>query len=209
MRNATGSGSTGRAGRLPLALPLIVLVVAAAACGGSSGGAGVAQSGNSASAGQANSSHGPAKKDPLAFSRCMREHGITDFPDPSSNGAITIQGGPSGGFDPNSSQFQAAQRACQSLIGGKDTGPLRGQHRDEALRFSRCMRAHGLKDFPDPVSQGNGLRIEAGGDLDPNSPLFQSAQQACQRYLPGHGKGLQRINGPSGGGPNTQGRGTS
>jgi hypothetical protein len=200
MRNGTGTASARRVGRLALLLALIALVVAAAACGGSSGGAGVAQSGSPASASQTSSSHGSTKKGPLAFSQCMRAHGITNFPDPGRNGAIQVQGGPSGGLDPNSSQFQAAQQACQSLIGGKNTGPLRGQHRDEALRFSRCMRAHGIKDFPDPSSQGNGIRIQAGGDLDPNSPLFQSAQQACQKYLPGHGKGLQRINGPSGGG---------
>jgi hypothetical protein len=49
------------------------------------------------------------------------------------------------------------------------------------------MRAHGLKNFPDPTfSQGRAsLRIGRGGQLDPQSPTFQAAQKACQKNLPG------------------------
>ena len=57
----------------------------------------------------------------LAFSACMRSHGITDFPDPtfSGNGArISINGG----LDPQSPRFQAAQTACQNDLPGKGVG---------------------------------------------------------------------------------------
>jgi hypothetical protein len=53
------------------------------------------------------------------------------------------------------------------------------------LAFSACMRAHGIKDFPDP--NGGGIRLSGtpGSDLNPNNPQFQTAQAACQKDLPG------------------------
>jgi hypothetical protein len=58
-----------------------------------------------------------------------------------------------------------------------------------AVSFSECMRAHGVPNFPDPTRNANGgisLALRAGGPggLSPNSPAFQSAQQACQKLLP-------------------------
>jgi hypothetical protein len=46
------------------------------------------------------------------------------------------------------------------------------------------MRAHGIKDFPDPSNGGLKLRAGAGSDLNPDNSQFQSAQQACQGNLP-------------------------
>jgi hypothetical protein len=57
----------------------------------------------------------------------------------------------------------------------------------QALRFSNCMRAHGLSDFPDP-QPGGGLKIAAGSGLNPFSPGFQAAQKACSKYAPGGGR---------------------
>jgi hypothetical protein len=62
------------------------------------------------------------QRDALAFSACMRRHGLQHFPDPTfSNGHISIgiKGGPSGGIDPQSPAFQAAQQACGGLLGMK------------------------------------------------------------------------------------------
>ena len=70
----------------------------------------------------------------LAFSACMREHGI-DMPDPKfENGGATVSlGGPNGDgpqIDPTSQAFKDAEEACKSLMpGGKggpggDTGPV-------------------------------------------------------------------------------------
>jgi hypothetical protein len=61
------------------------------------------------------------------------------------------------------------------------------------------MRAHGIKDFPDP--SGNGalaLKPQPGSDLDPNNPQFRSANKACQSNLPGGGGAPQTS--ASGGG---------
>jgi len=61
----------------------------------------------------------------LAFSQCMRDHGI-DYPDPvfSEDGGVTLIGPDegTGGFDPTDPDFQAAQEACQEIFGG--SGPM-------------------------------------------------------------------------------------
>ena len=117
------------------------------------------------------------------FSSCMRKHGVSNFPDPNSQGVI--QFGSDLGINPNSPTFQSAQSTCQKLLpnGGQPTPQQQAKMQQQLLAFSKCMRAHGIKDFPDP-SDG-GLRIHAGqGDLDPGSGQFQSAQQACQGKLP-------------------------
>jgi hypothetical protein len=128
----------------------------------------------------------------LKYSACMRSHGLPDFPDPNSQGGISISisgavgGGHGSDLDPNSPRFQAAQRACKSLApGGNLTPAQQAQMRASALKMSACMRAHGIADFPDPSAQGGiQLRGGPGSDLDPNSPRFQAAQKAC---MPGGG----------------------
>ncbi len=57
----------------------------------------------------------------LAFSACMRKHGLPDFPDPQflSGGRVALKISAGSGIDPQSEQFQAAQQACQSLLPGK------------------------------------------------------------------------------------------
>lgn len=123
------------------------------------------------------------------FSQCMRSHGVPNFPDPSSNGALSI--GPSSGIDPSSPKFQHAQQTCQRLLpnGGQPSPQQIEKMQKAALAFSACMRKHGLTDFPDPTFSGGGvqlrLRAGSGSDLNPSSPLFQAAQKACQGILPG------------------------
>ena len=117
------------------------------------------------------------------FSSCMRKHGVSNFPDPNSHGVI--QFGSDLGINPKSPTFQSAQSVCQKLLpnGGQPTPQQQAKMQQQLLAFSKCMRAHGIKDFPDPSN--GGLRLHAGqGDLDPGSAQFQSAQQACQGNLP-------------------------
>jgi hypothetical protein len=54
---------------------------------------------------------------------------------------------------------------------------------DPGVQFSQCMRTHGVPNFPDPTSSGN-LNFTPSSGLDTESPAFQSAQQACQRFEP-------------------------
>ena len=47
------------------------------------------------------------------------------------------------------------------------------------LRFSECMRAHGVPGYPDPTfPPGGGIAISFG-NVNPNSPAFQGAAKAC------------------------------
>jgi len=53
------------------------------------------------------------------------------------------------------------------------------------LLFSRCMRSHGVPDFPDPPSaSGGAIRFGVGGaEIDPSAPLFSKAQRICISFL--------------------------
>jgi hypothetical protein len=51
----------------------------------------------------------------LAFSACMRSHGLKDFPDPSSGG-LRIRVQPGSDLDPNNPTFRNAQQACQKYL---------------------------------------------------------------------------------------------
>jgi len=52
----------------------------------------------------------------LKYARCMRAHGLSKFPDPTSSG-LTLSG-----VDPNSPRFQAAQKVCRSLLLNRGKG---------------------------------------------------------------------------------------
>ena len=54
------------------------------------------------------------------------------------------------------------------------------------IKFSDCMRSHGVPNFPDPGA-GGGIQINAGSGIDPQSPAFQAAQNACMKLMPGGG----------------------
>lgn len=131
------------------------------------------------------------------FSACMRKHGATNFPDPNSEGVIQFGSGL--GIDPKSPTFQSAQTACQKLLpnGGQPTPQQQAQMQQQMLALSKCMRAHGIKDFPDPGNGGLQLRGGPGSDLNPDNPQFQAAQKACQGNLPFKGS---RTGGTSAGG---------
>jgi hypothetical protein len=58
----------------------------------------------------------------LQFAQCMRSHGISDFPDPSSGGALVLNPGSSSDLDPSNAQFKAAQTACQKYLPGNGIG---------------------------------------------------------------------------------------
>jgi hypothetical protein len=138
----------------------------------------------------------------LKFSQCMRAHGVSNFPDPNSQG--TIQIGPNSGIDQGSSTFRSAAQACQKLVGGGNgpqlTPAQQAKVRQDALAFSVCMRRHGVSDFPDPNFSGGHVTIHvqaqgSSSDLNPNSPTFQAAQQACQGKLPFKGRGATSSGG--------------
>jgi hypothetical protein len=167
----------------PLACGLL-----AAGCGSSGSGAPPVASISSSPSASATSSGGSARASMLAYARCMRAHGISDFPDPDAHGDLGLNGQPGSDLDPNNARFKAADAACKALRPAPQPPPK--DLRAHTLKYSRCMRAHGISDFPDPKPDGT-LQIQAspGSDLNANNPRFKAANDACKKYLPGGGAG--------------------
>jgi hypothetical protein len=130
----------------------------------------------------------------------MRAHGVTDFPDPSAQGGYNFAGGQGSDLNPNNPTFRAASTACASLSAKGHLSPAqRAQDQAQGLRFSQCMRAHGLTDFPDPSASGGiFIQNQPGSDLDPNNPRFKTAQAAC-RYLSPKAHSQSSTSGATGG----------
>ncbi len=219
----TGPDREQRRRVVPFAAALFGIVFAAAACSSGPSNPGVASSRStptttaSATANGVSSPSSGASRAAaaLAFSHCMRSHGVANFPDPTRGGQIQIQsGGPGGshggpsGLDPNNPTFQSAQTACQHLMPAPSAAQ---QHQafSNALRQSQCMRNHGIKDFPDPQSSNGRISMSISGgassDLDPNNPLFQRAQAVCMPNAPKPPTGASSTGGPGKGGSSSSG----
>jgi hypothetical protein len=151
------------------------LTLAASACGGSSGANG------------SGSTSASSSRDPVAWSACMRSHGVPNFPDPGSTGQIRLDPRKlaESGIDVDSPRFKRAARACLRLQpkGARATARQPTAAQQQAmLRFAQCMRSHGVPNFPDP---------QPGGALDlaqkvaaPNSPQVKATEHTCRNFVP-------------------------
>jgi hypothetical protein len=120
----------------------------------------------------------------------MRSHGDPGQADPTVDvhGVIHISWNPAipGGYNGTNKGGQGNSgpgQYCRTYLNAASTA-LRGKQPakpDEAklVRFSECMRASGIPDFPDPTASG--LSLNRGGDLNPSNPAFQNASRACAR----------------------------
>lgn len=128
----------------------------------------------------------------LAFSHCMRSHGVPTFPDPTTGGVIpkvTL-----GQLGVSTSEFQSAETACQRLLptGADDVFPP-GEVQQlliGMLRFSHCMRAHGVPNWPDPTTDSEGrpvflLSHHGFTRQEARSPRMIGTENQCERTLPG------------------------
>jgi hypothetical protein len=161
-----------------------VLTLTATACGGSpSSGTGGTPSSPSA----------------VAYSACMRSHGVPNFPDPASSGGAVVKADPQQ-LGVSTAQLQAAQRSCQSLIPG--TGDTAEQQQEtqcamagqcspalvqkwmSGLRtLARCLRTHGEPNWPDPVLTSAGLphfNYDQAG-IDHHSSQVLAKVQECMQ----------------------------
>jgi hypothetical protein len=189
-----------------LAAVVTLCALVAAGCGGGSGSPGVASITESTTTATTPASTSKGTNAKQTFSQCMRAHGVPKFPDAQPGGGIAIDAG--SGVDPQSPQFQAAQKACKSLApdGGKPpSAAQQAKMQEQMLKFSSCMRSHGVPKFPDPKFTGNGaqLTLDRRNGIDPNSPIFQAAQKACQKDMPKPKGGgtTNQVGGPGSGGP--------
>jgi hypothetical protein len=171
-----GDASSWRPGAVVAALAVTALL--AAACGGSNAsGAGTFAGGTYAQS--------------LAYAKCMRAHGVPQFPAPDGQGNFNnaeIQA-----LDQNDQpQARNANFACRSLLPNEGTGlsvtqlqTMLQQNLRNAVKAAHCMRAQGIGNFPDPAgsTQGSGVNwrpvMLAGLNLD--TPSYKAAWDACQK----------------------------
>jgi hypothetical protein len=173
--------------RLKLFASICLCAAGIAACGGSS-------NSSSSTTAAASGATGPTAAQIQArvnLAKCLRGHGI-DVPD------VVGSGGPAAraALQQLVAQYglnalvQKAQSYCkENLVTAFPVFSLSAaqlaQRRQQALKFVECLRAHGVSGIPDP--SGTGIAAGLGralSTIDTNSPVFQSAQKACQSLAP-------------------------
>jgi hypothetical protein len=183
-----------------LTTALIAAGVLLTGCGGNSPTGGVASLGTHASKTSTTSStaSGPSEgresspgSQAVAYSACVRAHGVPNFPDPKitthGNGvSMAIGINPSISGNPH---FKSAQQACSKLLpgggpGGGSNHQITPQEQTQYLKAAACIRSHGIPNFPDPTFSGGGVHIAHQG-LNESSPAFKAAVQACESLIPG------------------------
>jgi hypothetical protein len=166
----------------PLALTAAVAVAAlgllVAGCGGKSSPrvASVASSTTAATANQSGL---------IAYSTCMRAHGVSGFPDPDTTGQIPKTQVIAAAHN-NLARFNSASGACGHLLpangslGQQETPQQQHTRRADGLSFAKCMRSHGVSHFPDPTAQGELTTemVQAQG-IDIHSPTVLRTVQQC------------------------------
>ena len=171
------------------AIATTVLALLAVACGGSNspGATGRGSPGNSVSASA------------VAYSSCMRSHGVPNYPDPGSDG--NLPKGNAQAFGVSDSQYQASERACRRLKPSSDTtftasltqclqtgdcpSGVVQRALTEGLKFAQCMRDRGVPNWPDPTVDSMGRpsfqTTAAGISIDATrSPQMLSKIGHCQ-----------------------------
>jgi len=90
----------------------------------------------------------------MKFAACMRDNGVSGFPDPDRSGELTIDGVANGSsVDTSTAAFTQAIGACEDLQPPGFTGrKATPKEMTTRLAFAQCMRDNGVKDFPDPTS---------------------------------------------------------
>lgn len=152
-----------------------------------------ANSGNSSSsAGSSQSGSASPGSEAVAYSACVRAHGVPNFPDPK----VTVSGNSvkvAIGINPsisNNPHFKSAQQACNKLLpnggpGGESSHPISPQEQSEYLKAAACIRLHGIPNFPDPTFDGGGVHIPKTAGVNLQSAQARAAEEACQSLIPG------------------------
>lgn len=110
----------------------------------------------------------------LAYAQCMRDNGFTEFPDPASDGRLSLRvDGQSAG------RFRTAQQACRDLAPqGLVSEGVTQERIQQLVGFAECMRENGVAEFPDPTSDG---QFDLGGlNIDMDSASTRAAMTACR-----------------------------
>jgi hypothetical protein len=192
MRGIPAGTLLPRHGPLVAVILTAVLAILASAC--SSNGSSSAPNGSPSVSG---SSSSPSA---VAYSACIRSHGVPNYPDPASGGQLPKTDAQQLGV--STSLYQGAEQACRHLLptGGSlqqqeqtcmensDCTPAMVQQMLTAgQKLARCMRSHGVPNFPDPITDSHGpvFNISAAGisDAASHSHQFMSTLNECGRIV--------------------------
>jgi hypothetical protein len=118
----------------------------------------------------------------------MRSRGVSNFPDPDSSGVWPKSRVELAAGNP---RFQAATHACGYLLpyGGPGVPPSPAvvqQIRTDMTKFARCMRSHGVPNWPDPIvdNQGRGSFDTQAAGVNTNSPQIGAKIHNCDHVFP-------------------------
>jgi hypothetical protein len=133
----------------------------------------------------------------------VRGQGVSDFPDPRAGGGASQSNGTQTNATPvktlteSTAVVQKAMAACQKYSAAAQ-GPVvsaaqLAKFRAGALAYARCVRAHGVADFPDPTVEtgpgGHGAGISAPYGSGANavrhsrSPTLRAAIRTCSSLV--------------------------
>jgi hypothetical protein len=172
------------------------LVLLAAACGGGTSSSSTSASSTPPGSGTSSTSAPVSAAyvtDKLGLARCLRAHGVPDYPDPDSSGqepASTKQ-------LISSPQGQAAVGAC-SYWNNRVHGDVATENQAllaDYVKFAQCMRSRGLPNFPDPtIAEGRVVFLlnPSQDGFDPHSPQVLAKAHQCESVLPA-GSGLPSV----------------
>jgi hypothetical protein len=170
--------------------PALMLMLALAGCAAQNGGDGVATANGKPSATASSQPSTNDEDNALKYAQCMRQHGMSWFPDPQP-GSRGLQIKIPPGLD--KAKVDAAMEACKKFMpGGGETGKLDPEALEQARQMAKCMREHGVPNFPDPNANG---QIQIDGNklgVGPGDPTFDAAEKACAQYGPKGPAGTQR-----------------
>ena len=120
----------------------------------------------------------------LGYSRCLRAHGIPNFPDPVTRKDGVPEYPESAPRVPSQDQ-QACRAAIASLPASYTPNPTLSPHEvRQMLQVSNCMRRHGIFGWPDPNSQGQFPINPSDASFQQDKPRIGAAMAACQGLSP-------------------------
>jgi hypothetical protein len=120
----------------------------------------------------------------------MRDHGVTNFPDPSAGGGIDKEEVVNALNAVSAATSNSAQHDCAHLVpangglSGQSTQPVTAQDQHYYLRAVACMRAHGFPTFPDPIFSNGGVSLPPTPSINTQSPQYARAAQICKKLIP-------------------------
>jgi hypothetical protein len=125
-----------------------------------------------------------------AVARCMRTHGYPSYPDPTQdeNGNWGFPESANVANDPPAC-LPLARKAKQQLANSRvdpKGKPASGADMAKLREFARCMREHGLADWPDPDADG-AFPLPTRLQKPQGDSLVGPREQACRQYLPSRG----------------------